>query len=157
MNLSTSARRVIVVQAQLELVAEQRAQALTVANSFNQRERNAYSIGREIDRELSGFVPPDCGGDESGAKNRCGIRVRNRRRVNVAAVLCIGHQAEPCRENEQQDRPEAEPARVDRSRDAALRPRRMRRGKGRFLAGCSCPGASCVSMCWLTSPSSQAS
>ena len=41
------------MQAELELVAEQRAQALAIANAFDQRERDAHAVGREVDRKLA--------------------------------------------------------------------------------------------------------
>ena len=43
------------MQAQLELVAQQRAQALTISYSFNERQRNAHAVRRKIDGKLAGI------------------------------------------------------------------------------------------------------
>ena len=81
-----------IVQAEFELVAEQRAQALAVADSFDQRQGDANAIGGEIDGKLSGVVAVGLSRDKSGAQYGGGVRVRDGGSMDEAAVVRVGHQ-----------------------------------------------------------------
>ena len=73
------------MQSPLEAIAEQRSQALSVANAFDQGERDAHAIGRKIHRQRVGIVAIGIG-EIASAQNRRGVGVLDRRGVNVSAI-----------------------------------------------------------------------
>ena len=115
-----------------------------------------HAIGRQIDGELSGVVSVSLRCNEPSAKDGSCVSVRNGWRVDVAAVLRVGHQGRGAGELRHEVRWQLRGCSrsVDgrRSSTQAYAPR-YRPARGCFSSRLRAAAA----MCWLTIPSSHAS
>ena len=57
---ATAVDDVTIVQRALELIAEQRAEFLSVAHAFEKRDRGPHALGRQPDREMFGVLSSAC-------------------------------------------------------------------------------------------------